>query len=139
MSGSSKFGENTMSSEQGVEEKEEIKKGEEGETKIDVKKLVSIIPPPATLFSKQKSGVREKRLRLKYDSSVKEGEAKVSSMLAREMGIKDYIEVTVAGRKRIRLKVVIVDELDANYVNVNPDQMKHLGVSDNSICTIRPA
>ncbi len=127
--------ENTTSSSKEIGE--DIEKDVKEDTKIDIKKLVSIVPPPSTLFSRQKSGAREKRLRLKYDSSVREGEAKVSSVLAREIGIKEYIEITVAGRKKFKLKTVIVNGLDANYVNVNPDQMKHLGISDNSICTIR--
>lgn len=127
-------GKTTSSQEVGKEEEIELEEG----AKVDIKKLVSIVPPPSSLFSRQRSGIREKRLRLKYDPNVREGEIKISSVLAREMGVKEYIEITVAGRKRFRLKAIIVDELDANYVSVNPDQMKHLGISDNSICTIRP-
>lgn len=116
---------------------QEVEKDVKEERKIDVKKLVSVVPPPTSLFSRQTSSVKEKRLRLKYDSSVKEGEAKVSSALARELGIKEYIEITVAGKKRFKLKTIVVDGLDTNYVNVNPDQMKRLGIANNSICTIR--
>ena len=116
------------------------KKGGENsvEEKVDIKKLVSIVPPPSSLFSKQRSGVKERRLRLRYDLDAKEGEARISQILARELGIKDYIEVTIAGKKRFKLKAVIIDSIDASYIGVNPEQMKHLGVSDNSICTIRP-
>lgn len=115
----------------------EEKEVEEG-IRTDIRKLISVIPPPSLLFSRQRSTVKEKRLRLRYDPSVGEGEIKVSSALAREIGIKDYVEVTVAGKKRFRLKAIVADELDASYVNVNPDQMRHLGISDNSICTVRP-
>jgi len=108
------------------------------EEKIDVKKLVSIVPPPSSLFSKQRQGVKEKRLRLKYDSNAKEGEARISIVLAKELGVKDYVEVTVAGKKRFRLKAIIVEDLDAYHIGVNHDQMRQLGISDNSICTIRP-
>jgi len=109
----------------------------EKQEKVDIKKLLSVIPPPATLFSKQKQGSREKRIRLRYDQSVKTDEAKISSSLARELGIKEYVEISVTGKKRFRLKAVISDSIPSDAVYINPEPAKRFGISDNSICTIR--
>jgi anaerobic selenocysteine-containing dehydrogenase len=115
------------------------KAGEEKPEKVDIKKLVSIIPPAAELFGKRQKGPKEKRIRLLYDESVSEEEAKISPALAKELGIKDFVEISVAGRKRFRLKVRIDENASPNYVYVNPELMKRNGVANNSICTIRAA
>ncbi|MDK6028447.1 hypothetical protein QPL79_03635 [Ignisphaera sp. 4213-co] len=105
--------------------------------KVDLKKLLAVVPPPSEILSKKKQGIREKRLRLLYDSSVNEDEAKISPSLAKELGIKEFIEITVAGKKRFRLKVRLDDAASSSFVYVNPDLMKRNGIADNSICTIR--
>lgn len=107
--------------------------------KIDLKKLLAVIPPPSEVLSRKKQGVKEKRLRLLYDNSVNEDEAKISSSLAKELNIKDYVEISVAGKKRFKLKAVINDSASPNFVYVNPELMKKNGIADNSICTIRAA
>jgi len=109
----------------------------EKQEKVDIKKLLSVVPPPAALFSKQKQGIREKRIRLRYDQSVKADEAKISSSLARELGIREYVEISVTGKKRFRLKAVISDSIPPDVVYINPEPAKRFGISDNSICTIR--
>lgn len=109
----------------------------EKQEKIDIKKLVAVIPPPNVVFSKQKKSVKEKRIRLSYDPSVGKDEAKISTALASELGIKDYLEISVASRKKFKFKAIVIDGLPSNTVYVNPDIMKMHGVADNSICTIR--
>lgn len=109
----------------------------EKQEKVDIKKLLSVVPPPSVLFSKQKQGVREKRIRLRYDQNTGTDEAKISSSLARELGVKEYVEITVTGKKRFRLKAVISNSIPSDTVYINPDPAKRFGISDNSICTIR--
>ncbi len=120
------------------EVKPEKPEGVKEEKKIDVKKLVAVVPPPTMLFAKkQTTQVREKRIRLRYAPDVSPEEAKICSRLAKELGIGEYLEITVAGRKRFRFKAVIDDNVPYDYVYVNPDLMKQNGIADNSICTIR--
>ncbi len=109
----------------------------EKQEKVDIKKLLSVIPPPAALFSKQKQRIREKRIRLRYDQSIRADEAKISSSLARELGIKEYIEISVTGKKRFKLRAVISDSIPPDSVYINPEPAKRFGISDNSICTVR--
>lgn len=107
------------------------------ENKIDIRKLVAVVPPPSMLLSKHKKVLKEKRVRLVYDPSIEKDEAKVSKVLADELGIKDFIEVSIAGKKRFRFRAVIIENMSNDIVYVNPDVMKIHGVADNSICTIR--
>lgn len=108
--------------------------------KVDVKKLVAVIPPPTMLYARQRqTQVSEKRIRLRYDPDTPADQAKISPRLAKELGIKEYIEVTVAGRKRFRFHAVIDDNVPYDYILVNPDLMRQNGIADNSICTVRRA
>uniref|UniRef100_A0A7C2VGX9 Uncharacterized protein n=1 Tax=Ignisphaera aggregans TaxID=334771 RepID=A0A7C2VGX9_9CREN len=109
------------------------------EEKTDIKKLLAVIPPPAVVFAKEKKSLKEKRIRLQYDPSVGKDEAKISKTLASELNIKNYLEVTVAGKKRFRFKAVVLEGPPNDVVYVNPEVMKLQGVADRSICTIRSA
>jgi len=105
--------------------------------KLDVKKLVAVIPPPTALMSRKAGQVREKRIRLRYCPDVSPEQAKISSRLAKELGITEYVEMTVAGRKRFRFKAIIDDTVPYDYILVNPDLMRQYGIADNSMCTVR--
>lgn len=107
--------------------------------KVDIKKLVAVVPPPTTLFAKGKKVQKERRIRLAYDASVGKDEAKISKALADELSIKNYLEITVAGKKRFKFRVVTLDSIPNDVVYVNPEVMKLHGVADKSICTIRSA
>lgn len=110
---------------------------EDSQVKVDVKKLVAVVPPPAILFAKERKGIKEKRVRLLYDSSLNKDEAKISKALAKELNVKEYIEITVAGRKKFRFKAIVVDANEPDVVYVSPETMKAHGIADKSICTIR--
>jgi len=124
-----------------MEEKTE-KMGEEEEVKsvkrVDVSKLVSIIPPPSELKREEKR-ITEKRIRIRYDESLQEDQAKLSKELAKFLGISedDQVEIVVAGRKKFVFKPIVVDELDPNTVMCYPEKLRESGVADNSIATIR--
>jgi len=107
------------------------------EEKVDIKKLIAVVPPPSALFAKERKVLREKRIRLSYDTTVNKDEAKISKALAEELNIKNFLEITVAGKKRFKFKAVVMDSLPNDIVFVNPEVMKIHGVADKSICTIR--
>lgn len=107
--------------------------------KVDIKKLIAVVPPPSVLFAKQKRVVKEKRIRILYDPSVGEEEAKISKTLAEELGISHFLEVSVTGKKRFKFKAVVVDSIPNDVVLVNPEVMMNNGVANNSICTVRSA
>ena len=110
-------------------------KSEKQEKKLDIKALVAIIPP-ASVKKKEKQ-IREKRIRLRYNESVKPGHAIICEALAKLLNIKDYIEITVAGRKRFKLKVTIDQKVPENEVWCNPEELREKGIADNSIATVR--
>jgi len=116
---------------------EEKEKSEEPlPDKADIKAALSLIPPASALKSRERR-LLEKRVRLKYDSSLKREEARVNPQLARELDIKDKLEIVVAGRHRFVFRAVIDDEVEYNRIHVNPELMEENGVADNSIATIR--
>lgn len=118
------------------EEKPETPVQEE-KSRIDVAKLVSIIPSAAELKGKKKQLV-EKRIRIKYDRSLAEPIAKIPSHIASELGIKtgDSVEVVVAGKRKVQFTAEVMESKD-NFVLVHPAELEKQGVADNSIATIR--
>lgn len=104
--------------------------------KPDVSRLLAAIPPASALKARQKR-VTEKRIRLRYDDSLNVDEAKINPRLARELGITDKLEITVAGRHRFAFKAIIDEDIPENVVHVNPDLMEEHGIADNSIATVR--
>ncbi len=105
-----------------------------GEKRIS--RLIDIIPPASALKETRKV-LKEKRIRIKYDPSVKPDSAKLNSSLAKVLNVTDKIELVVAGRAKFVLNAVVDDGIEADRVHVNPDVMRREGVSDNSIATIR--
>ncbi len=122
---------NEASKDKTKETKEEIP-----EIKVDIKTAISLIPPASSLKAKERK-LREKRIRLKYDYSLKPDEAKINSKLAQELSVEDKIEIVVAGRHRFAFKAIIDEEIDYNSIHVNPDLMEENGIADNSIATVR--
>ena len=104
--------------------------------KSSIKEILSLIPPASALKQKQRR-LTEKRIRIFYDSSLKEDQAKLNPRLAESLGITDKVEVVVAGRHRFVFNAIIDDSVDENKVLVNPDVMEEHGVADGSIATVR--
>lgn len=113
-------------------------RGKEIQKKLDVSKLVSIIPSPTELRREEKK-IIEKRIRIKYDESLAENHAKISKELAKLLSINenDLIEIVVAGKKRFVFRAEIVDDLEMNIVLCYPEELREKGVADNSIATVR--
>jgi antitoxin component of MazEF toxin-antitoxin module len=121
-----------------MSEREQVRNAQEQQQKPDISKLVSIVPPASELKKKEKI-LSEKRLRVKYDESLKEPIAKIPKPIAGMLGIKDgdSVEVVVAGRKKFMFKAVIIESQEENTIYVYPEELKINGVADNSIATLR--
>jgi len=114
------------------------KTAEEGK-KRDIKALVAIIPPATQLRRRESSKVKEKRIRVRLKSDVKEGELHISPSLAQELDIKDSAELSVPGKKKMRFKVILNEGVPLGEVWVNEEVMKERGVADNTLATVRGA
>ncbi len=127
-----------MSEKEVKEETKQEQTSQEEQPKIDIKKLVSIVPPASELKKKTKV-LKEKRIRIKFDESLPEGASRVPKELAKLLGIEegDKIEIVVAGRKKFIFTAQIVEEPGVNFVYVYPEELREKGVADNSIATIR--
>jgi len=78
-------------------------------------------------------------MRIKKKPDVATGVARINTNTCRELGIEGKIEVVVAGKKKLELEVIPVDELPPNEVYSNPETLTKAGIADNSIATIRAA
>ncbi len=106
--------------------------------KIDVSKLISIIPPASQLRRKE-ARIREKRIRIRYDESMPTGTVRLSKGLADMLSIKDgdLVDIVVAGRHKFVYKAIVVEEGGLNEAYCNPEELRERGVADNSIATVR--
>lgn len=108
----------------------------EGEKKHDVKLLVSIIPPASELKKEEKKFV-ERRVRVKQKDEVKPGQAMLSPKLAEELNVEEEVEIVVAGKKKLRFKAVLSENVQEKEVWCNSEVLREQGIADNSIATIR--
>jgi hypothetical protein len=120
----------TNANTEGAENKEE--------RKVDIQKLISIIPPASELRRKETS-IREKRVRIRFDESLPPATARLSKSLASMIGVSDgdTIEIVIAGRKKFVFTARVVEEGGENTVYVYPEELREKGVADNSIATVR--
>jgi len=81
--------------------------------------------------------VVERRLKLRKRDEVKEGTARINPKTAEFLGITDKLEVVLAGKKRYNFDVVVSNAVPVNEVWLNSDQMKRLGIADNTTATVR--
>lgn len=105
--------------------------------KVDISKLLAIVPSASELKSEKKV-LSEKRIRIKYDKSLDKPIARIPVVVANELGIKngDQVEIVVAGKKKAYFTAEVV-EGNENIVVVYPEDLEKQGVADNSIATIR--
>ncbi len=115
-------------------------------TEEGVEKPKLIIPPflvPSTFKKEEKKARLERRLRIRRKREVDEGKAMINPELAKELEIKDKVEIVVVGggsreRKYIML-TVLNDKVPKSEVWCNEEEMRRLGIADNTIATIRSA
>lgn len=105
--------------------------------KVDVSKLIAIIPSATELKSSKKI-LQEKRIRIKFEKSLTKPVARIPAHIASDLGIKpgDLVEIVVAGKKKALFTAEVVDSTE-NTVVVYPEELEKQGVADNSIATIR--
>ncbi|ARM75781.1 hypothetical protein [Acidianus manzaensis] len=118
--------------------KEENREKEEGEKehKVDIKNLVSVIPPASALKNKEKAPPKEKRVKIKKKADIDEGTIIISNKLKNSMKIGNEVEISVKGKK-LRLKVISQDGIGEIETWANPADMLKLGLEDNSTVTLR--
>ncbi len=129
-----------MSEKEKVEGKEQQVKEEQGkheEKKKDIKALVAVIPPATQLLRRKEKKLAEKRIRVRRNPSVKPEHAYINPQLAKELGIKDYLEIVIARRHRYAFKAILDEKVPVNEVWCNEDLLREDGVADNSIATVR--
>ncbi|MEM0321742.1 MAG: hypothetical protein QW613_05020 [Thermoprotei archaeon] len=83
------------------------------------------------------SRLPEKRLRLRKKMDVAPTVARMNSKVVQELRIKDKIEIVIAGKRRLELSVVPIDDIPPNEVHCNESTLTRSGIADNSIATIR--
>jgi hypothetical protein len=83
------------------------------------------------------SRLPERRLRLRRKTDVAPTAARMNSKVVQELQIKDKIDVVVAGKKKLELSVIPVDDVPPNEVHCNESTLARSGIADNSIATIR--
>ncbi len=54
-----------------------------------------------------------------------------------ELRIKEKIEIVIAGKKRMELTVLPLDDVPQSEVHCNDGVLSKQGIADNSIATIR--
>ncbi len=119
-----------------MSEEEKVKKeeGEKPKKKIDIKALMSVVPPASALKART-SKVKERRVRLRW-SDVNPQKAKINPKLADELGIGDKLEVAVSG-KRFVFEAIRDESVPEREVYVNENLMRSHGISDNTIAAVR--
>lgn len=107
------------------------------ESRVDVSKILAIIPPASEL-KPMKKGISEKRIRIRYDRNIAKPIAKIPSNIAQELSIKtgDPVEIVVAGKKKASFTAEVVESSE-QVVVIYPGDLEKQGVADNSIATIR--
>ncbi|AKG39182.1 MAG: hypothetical protein ACP5II_05690 [Infirmifilum sp.] len=80
---------------------------------------------------------KERRLRIRRKDEVPEGKAYMNPSTMAELGITSEIEVVIAGKKKLHFSSQTFDKVPPNEVWCNTDELKTLGVADNTIATIR--
>jgi len=106
--------------------------------KRDISKLLAVIPPAEEFRGRKQSKPKEKRIRIRLDPDVPDDKALIHPSLAKELGIKDKLVISVSG-KRFTFVAIIDESAPESLVVVNEELMKEHGIADNSLVTVRRA
>ena len=107
------------------------------EKKKDIKALVAVIPPATQLLGRKEKKLAEKRIRVRRKPNIKPEYAYINPQLAKELGVKEYLEIVIARRHRYAFKAILDENVPVNEVWCNEDLLREDGVADNSIATAR--
>ena len=118
-----------------------MSEGKPSEGKPARKLLIPSFLTPSGIKPEEKRERRERRLRIRRRSDVDEGKAKMNPETMKELGISDKVEVVLVGggsrERRYVFAVIPSEDVPRNEVWCNEEEMRRLGVADNSIATIR--
>mgnify|MGYP001626412817 CR=1 FL=1 len=96
---------------------------------------------PSGIKGEERRERRERRLRIRRRGDVDEGKAKIHPEGMKELGITDKVEVVLVGggsrERKYVFTVIPSEDVPRNEVWCNEEEMRRLGVADNSIATIR--
>jgi len=117
----------------------------ERESKVESEPQPKLIIPsflrPDMFRKEEKRERKERRLRVRRSKNVDEGKARINPELAQELEIKDKVEIVVVGggsRERRYVFDVILDvNVPKNEVWCNENELKRLGIADNTMATVR--
>ena len=79
----------------------------------------------------------ERRLRVRRIPEIEPGTAKMNPQMINELQITDKIEIVVAGNRKCMLEVKGDEKVPLREVWASAEEMRGLGIADNSIATIR--
>lgn len=111
------------------------------ESKPARKLLIPSFLTPSGIKGEERKERRERRLRIRRRNDVDEGKAKMNPEVMKELDIADTVEVVLVGggsrERRYVFTVIPSEDVPKNEVWCNEEEMRRLGVADNSIATIR--
>ena len=79
----------------------------------------------------------EKRLRIRQRDEVERGMAKLNPKTMKYLGIRDFVEVVIAGKKRLRFRALALEGVPEGEVWANAQELRERGVADRTIATVR--
>ncbi|RLE48836.1 MAG: hypothetical protein DRJ18_01105 [Candidatus Methanomethylicota archaeon] len=79
----------------------------------------------------------ERRLRVRRKPEIEPGNAKMNPQMMQELQIADEIEVVISGKRKCILSVRPDGKVPLREVWASAEEMRELGIADNSIATIR--
>ncbi|MEZ0289607.1 MAG: hypothetical protein ABWJ42_00750 [Sulfolobales archaeon] len=109
-------------------------RSEEESPKLSIKELLKVIPPPQALREEKK--LKEKRVRISHSDEIEEGSVMIHPKLADQLGIKDYLEISVKG-KRLRFKAIISEKCPEDNLIGNRAELMRNGIANNSLVVVR--
>jgi len=79
----------------------------------------------------------EKRLRIRQRDDVERGMAKLNPKTMKYLGIRDFVEVVIAGKKRLRFRALALEGVPEGEIWANAQELRERGVADRTIATVR--
>ncbi|RLE54393.1 MAG: hypothetical protein DRJ26_02005 [Candidatus Methanomethylicota archaeon] len=79
----------------------------------------------------------ERRLRVRRKPEIEPGKARMNPQMMQELQITDEIEVVISGKRKCILTVRADEKVPLREVWASAEEMRELGIADNSIATIR--
>ncbi len=76
-------------------------------------------------------------MRIRRKDTVPRQQARLNPKAMEYLGIKDKVEIVIGGKKRLIFSALALDSVPESEVWCNSDELKELGVADNTIAAVR--